>query len=243
MQNKPQNKITHLVTSNGTLEPVLSKQNEPQLSAEMENTYIDPTKHGRKDLTGMRFGRLIAVKIVGSAGSHMRWLCECDCGRSKIISSPQLIRGVTRSCGCLQTDTFTTHSLSKHRLYLAWYDMMRRCENTNHKNYCDYGGRGIRVCKIWHDVSNFVKDMDDSYKPGLSIERIDNNDGYKKSNCKWATKKEQQRNRRNSMFYTINGVTKQLCEWIDESNVNKNTVKNRLHRGFSITQALGMEQL
>ncbi len=218
-------------------------QNEPQLSAEMSGTYIDPTKNRIKNLTDMRFGRLVAVKIVGNACKHMYWFCKCDCGGSKVVQSPHLISGATKSCGCLQTDTFTTHNLSDHRLYNIWFGMIKRCTNKKYRCYKYYGGRGITVCNEWLDIKNFIKDMDDGYVKGLSIDRINNDLGYFKENCRWATAKQQSRNKSNNKYITIDNVTKPLCDWIDESNLNKNTVNNRLHRGFSITQALGMEQL
>jgi hypothetical protein len=87
-------------------------------------------------------------------------------------------------------------SRSYHPLYFSWYDMLRRCHNSKHSKYKDYGGRGIFVCKRWHTFSNFVDDMEHTFKSGLTIERKNNDRGYRPSNCKWATMLEQSRNHR-----------------------------------------------
>lgn len=89
-----------------------------------------------------------------------------------------------------------THQMSDTRIYRIWKGMFTRCYNTKYRLFKDYGGRGILVCDRWHSFENFRDDMLSTYADGLSIERIDNNKGYSKSNCKWATTKEQNKNKR-----------------------------------------------
>lgn len=94
-----------------------------------------------------------------------------------------------------------THGCSRDarykKLYRAWVHMRERCLNINHPQYPNYGGRGIAICKRWNSFSNFLSDMQEGARPNLSLDRIDNDKGYSPSNCRWATKKEQNNNKRN----------------------------------------------
>ena len=123
----------------------------------------------------------------------------CDKEYKTILSCVR--RGESRSCGCL-LGTTKKHGLSRHRLYDVWKHMIERCHNIKHKQYVDYGGRGIKVCEEWHDIRNFVKDMYPTYKEGLSLDRIDNNKGYSPDNCRWADAITQSMNKRLSKSNT-----------------------------------------
>ena len=117
--------------------------------------------------------------------------------------------------------------------------MRGRCNNPNNEDYPNYGGRGITVCERWmHYFENFLEDM--GRRPSLkhSIERIDNNGNYEPLNCKWATKKEQNRNKRNVRSLTVNGVTKLICEWGDGLGVKSHTILGRIKRGWSLEDAV-----
>jgi hypothetical protein len=103
----------------------------------------------------------------------------------------------------------------RHPLYKIWAGILRRCNNPNENNYERYGGRGIKVCERWENYINFREDMRDSWQPGLSIERIDNNAGYQPDNCRWATRKEQCRNRRSNFIIEYKGERKSAAEWAD----------------------------
>lgn len=123
-------------------------------------------------------------------------LYMCYCGKEFISRFSRVKNGHTKSCGCYKAEIKTKHGFRNHILYSVWNDMKKRCINANSKSYKDYGGRGIKVCNRWLKVENFIEDMFPDFQEGLSLDRIDNNKGYSKENCRWATKETQSRNTR-----------------------------------------------
>ena len=123
-------------------------------------------------------------------------LYKCHCGTEFKCVQQSVKSGKTTSCGCYQKQMVTTHGLRSHRLYKTWISMIHRCHNPKARGYENYGGRGIKVCNEWNNAQNFINDMHPSFKEGLSLDRIDNNKGYSKENCRWATREIQGRNTR-----------------------------------------------
>jgi predicted DNA-binding protein YlxM (UPF0122 family) len=192
------------------------------------------------DLTGQRFGRLIVLERAKNRAGRVAWLCHCDCGNKKITTTKCLRNGTTRSCGCFQLDrikeTNTLHNRKPERLYQSWQDMKKRCLNKNSKHYKNYGGRGIIICDEW--MHNFIAFRDwalsNGYADNLTLDRIDNNRGYEPNNCKWSTKREQNRNKRNNVIY--NG--KSLRYAAEEHNISWKALYSRVKRGMPVKDAL-----
>ena len=149
-----------------------------------------------KNLEKKKFGKLTAIKYV----KNRKWICKCSCGKLKEINSSSLLRGLTKSCGCLRkkisAKNSTSHGLSKHKLYNVWNTMKSRCSNKKHNRYHRYGGRGIIVCKKWKE--NFVEfykwAISNGWKEGLQIDRKNNDGNYCPSNCRFVTNIENYRN-------------------------------------------------
>lgn len=134
-----------------------------------------------------------------------------------------------------------THGLTKHPLYSRWHNMMHRCYDERSVGFYLYGGRGISVCKRWHDVRNFIQDLYPSYKNGLTLDRKNNNRGYSPNNCRWATPLEQGANSRHNKWYTINGKTMTISQWIRLKGLKSTTVHQRIHAyGWSVERSLGI---
>lgn len=153
------------------------------------------------DRTGLRYGRLLVTgsyerrKVCGA--TRIFWACQCDCGKSVAIMGLLLGNGNTRSCGCLKLDLATTHDMSHTPEYRTWAGMIQRCTNPKTKRFPDYGGRGIKICDRWLVFENFYADMGDRPSSGHSLDRYPDNDGnYEPGNCRWATRSQQQLNKR-----------------------------------------------
>lgn len=173
------------------------------------------------NLIGNRYGRLTVVSLVNDiAGTNVptRWLCKCECGNETTVMGYNLRNGNTRSCGCVQREKaaarFRTHGGKGTRLYIIWQHMLRRCNSKSNPAYRLYGGRGITVCKEWHEFELF-RDwaLKNGYADNLSIDRIDVNGNYEANNCRWVTQREQNLNRRNNVRIAFNGEIKTLSEW------------------------------
>lgn len=190
------------------------------------------------DITGKRFGKLVAIQIAkkDKRGEYY-WLCKCDCGNQKVVSSYKLRSGNTKSCGCFQREFRAngirkTHGMTNSKLYTIWQNMKHRCNDPKNIMFQYYGGRGIRVCDEW--LGGFEQFMEWAmkmgYQEGLSIERIDVNGDYSPANCKWITKKQQYLNRTDSHLLTAFGKTQTIKEWADESGIKYDTIERRVNQ-------------
>lgn len=160
-----------------------------------------------RGLTGRRFGRLVVVgRATNDCRRNTRWVCECDCGGAVVVLALNLRSGHTRSCGCLSRELAASrkpnlrHGHSSRgvlsRTYISWQSMVQRTQCPGATGYKNYGGRGIAVCDRWKDsFENFLADMGERPE-GTSIDRIDVDGNYEPGNCRWATPKQQQSNRR-----------------------------------------------
>lgn len=183
-------------------------------------------------LIGKTFGRLTVVENKGlNKYGKTLWLCKCTCGNNIVAIGSSIIIGETKSCGCYKTEKLTKHSLSRSKEYRVWADMIQRCTNQKCANYKHYGARGIVVCKRWMDsFEAFLKDMGNRPSEKHSLERKDVNGNYTPVNCKWATRREQDLNRRNTRFIEHNGVKMVLCEWASFLNVGRVTLREFLEQ-------------
>ena len=198
-----------------------------------------------KDLTGQRFGRLIVIKRVENDKlGKAQWLCQCDCGNKKEVSTQSLKSGKVQSCGCLHKEMLinrlTTHGKTKTRIYRIWSRMKASCSNPNVIGYKNYGGRGITVCCEWRNnfMSFYNWAIANGYSDELTIDRIDVNGNYEPSNCKWSTKKEQANNMRTNKLLTYNGETHGIYEWERIVGLPHNLIGTRIRSGWSVEKAI-----
>lgn len=173
-----------------------------------------------------------------------RAMCRCDCGEIRLVQPAKLKSGHHQSCGCLAAEQareqFTKHGGSGTPEYSTWRAMQERCHNPSHVSWAQYGGRGIFVCERWRGPDGFLHFTEDmGPRPErTTIDRIDGAKGYEPGNCRWATAKDQSANRRNSILLTFNGETLPLSEWTERLGCGKNTIDERLRRGWSVERAL-----
>lgn len=197
------------------------------------------------NLKGQTFGRLTVLKFGGrNKHGHTIWQCKCECGNIKLIPSGHLLSGRTKSCGCLHTDLLvirnSRHSLSSTRLYRIWRRMKARCGNSHVIEYKDYGGREINICDEWqNDFMSFYNwAIENGYRDDLTIDRINNDENYEPSNCRWITRYEQGRNQRSNHLITYNNETLCLTDMAIKYNIKPRTLLDRLQRGWSVERAL-----
>lgn len=188
------------------------------------------------NLIGRTFGSLTIIEKIHNK-KYATYLCKCSCGNQKEIVGNSMIRGLTKSCGCLQkkivSDNFKKHGCVGSKEYNIWKSMNQRCHNPNNSAFKYYGEKGINVCKEWRNsFETFLKDMGN--KPeGKSLDRINNEDGYSKENCRWADKIQQMNNRSNNRMLTLNNTTQNLQTWAEQLNINHKVLRKRLKDGWS----------
>lgn len=190
------------------------------------------------------FYRLTVKKYAGD--SH--WWCKCSCGRKELVrvQSSKLRSGSTKSCGCYRQEHTTTVK-TKHgqaagnrtAAYRVWCNIKDRCLNTRYRDYPSYGGRGIRMDEVWAaSFEAFFLDMGPRPGPGYSIDRKENNGDYVASNCRWATRSTQDRNRRSNVPVTFKEQTMILKDWATLLGIRYAKLWRRLRKdGWSVEKA------
>lgn len=206
------------------------------------------------DITGRRFSRLLVIRKSERQDQCALWVCVCDCGTVKEIRSSSLRSGITKSCGCLSVEVakkrakglsgFRVTPIKKHGMcisieYRTWASMKYRCTTQTHASFKRYGARGIDVCPEWMSgFEAFYKDMGERPGPGYSLDRIDNNKGYNKENCRWATKKEQMLNTSQNVYIELGGKRMTITQWSRYLGGAPQLVRTRLTKGWSLEKAL-----
>lgn len=191
------------------------------------------------DISGNRYGRLVAIRRVSE-----KWEFKCDCGNVKFVLPSNVKRGHTLSCGCLHRETAIMngrahkHGYTGTAEYRAWSGMHQRCSNVKSKNYNGYGGRGIKVCDQWSAFESFIHDI--GKRPSIlhSIDRIDVNGDYDPSNCRWATIKEQNANRRTNVRVNAFGKDGCLADFIWPHTKQYRTALKRIREGRDPKQVI-----
>ena len=205
-----------------------------------------------RDLTGQRFGKLIALEPIGQdKHKNVIWLCRCDCGRTHEVVSRALVNGSTKSCGCYERGKFRNkqnvehHGGSDERLYRVWGGMLNRCYDKNRSEYPNYGGRGITVCEEWKEsYAEFRRwALANGYDPELpgsecSIDRIDVNAGYCPANCRWVPMDEQLRNTQTTIHLDYRGRSITMREASEIGGITIKTIWARIKRGWSVERAI-----
>lgn len=205
---------------------------------------------GRKVNVGDDFVRLTVTREAAKYHSpkgqmHRQVECKCVCGNIVIVRTSSLRSGLTISCGCLQREkaavnrrNSATHGMDGTTTYKAWASMKQRCLNPKHEFFNHYGGRGIQVCDSWlESFKNFFADMGECPE-GLTLDRIENDGNYEPANCRWATRFQQNSNRRNATLLTMDGETMCVSEWSRKTGIHQDTIRWRISRGWTVEDAL-----
>lgn len=255
MAIKPLTKHCELCGAEFPLNPKYSKaQRDRARFCSKACTYSAPREDHKEPIAytlngKTRFSRLTFIgegdPYVLATGRHIRRArFLCDCGKTRDIQPTKVLNGANKSCGCLSADKsskrFTKHGGYQTAEYRSWNAMIQRCTNTNSTSFAIYGGRGITVCERWmgdDGFANFVADMGQRPK-GKSLDRINPDDGYYPGNVRWATAREQSNNRRITKLLTVCGETQPLTVWTERMGFGKNTIAERLAKGWSEEDAV-----
>lgn len=198
------------------------------------------------DITGIRSGRLKAIRPTEkrSAKGGILWECLCDCGNICYVDAYSIKANKTKSCGCIRREKTIQRNRAgakypqeerESRLYSIWQGIYARTAYPSQKAYKDYGGRGITICDEWKNNFYAFKEwaLNNGYANGLTIERIDNNGNYCPENCKWITKGEQNNNQRSNIIIEYRGETHTAAQWADIMGIKHSAIYKRIHKNNS----------
>lgn len=198
--------------------------------------------HNKVLSPGAKFGPFTFQRYTQSKFGNAYGIFRCGfCGeeRERVVS--QVRTGYISTCHCQVGAMRTKHGHAKSGketgTYQAWSAMKKRCSNPDHPSYQDYGGRGISVCERWLSFENFLADMGE--KPtGLSLDRENNDADYTPGNCRWATMRTQNNNKRSNTLLTLNGITHSIATWSEITSIKDCTISERLRNGWSVERTL-----
>ena len=201
-----------------------------------------------KDISGMKIGKLTVIEacdyIAHNGKKFSGVKCQCDCGNIKIVRRNDFLSGKSKSCGCLIREFNKTkirrekfRNKNKDRLRSIWKNMVSRCCNVNFPDYPNYGGRGIEICGKWVGKNGFINFYDwaisNGYSENLTLDRIDNDEGYSPQNCRWANWETQCSNKRTNHYLTYVGITKTATQWAKMLGYRKQIFQYRMKKGLS----------
>lgn len=204
---------------------------------------------------GKRFGQVVVIGAAEARPSigrmRRQWLVRCVCGTEQGVDVSRLNAGKATSCSrCAKARMRALHRKHGHGAvgrqapeYFGWCGMRGRCNNPSDKSYPHYGGRGIRVSERWDNFAAFLADMGPKPGPEYSIDRINNDGNYEPGNCRWATAKQQHRNKRSNRHLAFRGRTQCIAAWAEELGIGENVIHHRLNAGYSVEAALGTDVL
>jgi hypothetical protein len=193
------------------------------------------------------FGRLRAIRRVGTRNGYALWYCECSCGNVVEVTSHSLQNGSTKSCGCLQIEKAVLmgkknvkHGKSRTKEYRTWQAIINRCTNENLEIYKFYGAKGIRVCVKWmNSFEDFLTDVGECPPDKTSIDRFPDTSGdYEPGNVRWATPVEQSRNRKSNIILELEGERHCALEWAEITGIPKTTIYKRIQYGWDVKRIL-----
>lgn len=198
-----------------------------------------------ENLSGQRFGKLVALSDVGKTTRGRVWRCVCDCGKETDSVSVYLKNGHKQSCGCLHAESAkkagvkrvthghtTTEKKAQASEYHAWSSMKSRCTNPNTHSYKRYGARGIKVCERWMDFASFYADMGPKPSTKHSLERLNTDGDYEPSNCVWADAFQQASTRTNVRAISAFGKVLTAAAWSRETGIDASVIRNRIDSGW-----------
>jgi len=196
------------------------------------------------DLIGKKFGKLIVTKFAFFKKKRTYWHCKCDCGKETVVRGDNLKSGLTNSCGCERGNFKHGYRRNRERskIYVVWNHMIQRCTNPKNLAYKNYGKREITVCDRWNckkggSFENFLEDMG-ICPSGLTLDRINNDDGYYKENCRWVTSKINNRNKRSNHLIPYDGKKLCIAEWSEITGIHESTIWQRINDGWTPEETL-----